>query len=142
MTRKNSNRTTSEIKAMMAEDGDFLRPIVRRVIEEFLEAEMTEAVGAQKGERVEGRRVASSRRKWRDVHQGIDKNHAIQREPHQWVTTAQQGRDRRANPEQRNVHRREKQGRDWFGRSQRFPAGISAVLKLPPYPDGPFLVLR
>ena len=54
MTRKNRNRTTSEIKAMMAEDGDFLRPIVRTVIEEFLEAEMTEAIGAQKGERVEG----------------------------------------------------------------------------------------
>ena len=45
MTRKNSNRTTSEIKAMMAEDGDFLRPIVRTVIEEFLEAEMTETSG-------------------------------------------------------------------------------------------------
>ena len=55
MTRKNSNRTTSEIKAMMAEEGDFLRPMVRTVIEEFLEAEMTEAIGAQKGERVEGR---------------------------------------------------------------------------------------
>ena len=54
MTRKNSNRTTSEIKAMMAEDN-FLRPIVRTVIQEFLEAEMTEAIGAQKGERVEGR---------------------------------------------------------------------------------------
>src|SRR6476620_1474170 len=54
MTRKNSNRTTSYNKAMMAEDGDFLRPIVRTVIEEFLEAEMTEAIGAQKGERVEG----------------------------------------------------------------------------------------
>jgi hypothetical protein len=55
MTRKDSNRTTSEIKAMMAEDGDFLRPIVRTVIQEFLEAEMAEAIGAQKGERVEGR---------------------------------------------------------------------------------------
>ena len=55
MTRKNSNRTTSEIKAMMAGDDDFLRPIVRTVIQEFLEAEMTEAIGAQKGERVEGR---------------------------------------------------------------------------------------
>jgi putative transposase len=54
MTRKNSNRTTSEIKAMMAEDDGFLRPIVRTVIQEFLEAEMTEAIGAQKGERVEG----------------------------------------------------------------------------------------
>ncbi len=55
MTRKNSNRTTSEIKAMMAEDDDFLRPIVRTLIEEFLEAEMTEGIGGQKGERVEGR---------------------------------------------------------------------------------------
>ena len=55
MTRKNSNRTTSEMKAMMGEDDDFLRPIVRTVIQEFLEAEMTEAIGAQKGERVEGR---------------------------------------------------------------------------------------
>ena len=40
---------------MMAEESDFLRPMVRTVIQEFLEAEMTEAVGAQKGERVEGR---------------------------------------------------------------------------------------
>ena len=55
MTRKDSNRTISEIKAMMAEDGDFLRPMVRTVIQEFLEAEMAEAVGAEKGERVEGR---------------------------------------------------------------------------------------
>ena len=53
MTRKDSKRTTSEIKAMMAEDGDFLRPIVRTVIQEFLEAEMAEAFGAQKGERVQ-----------------------------------------------------------------------------------------
>ena len=48
MTQKNSNRTTSEIKAMMAEDGDFLRPIVRTVIQEFLEAEMSEAIGRKK----------------------------------------------------------------------------------------------
>ena len=40
---------------MMAEDGDFLRPIVRTVIQEFLEAEMAEAIGAQKGERVQER---------------------------------------------------------------------------------------
>jgi putative transposase len=54
MTRKYSNRTISEIKAMMAEDSVFLR-MVRTVIQEFLEAEMAEAVGAEKGERVEGR---------------------------------------------------------------------------------------
>ena len=33
---------------MMAEDRDFLRPIVRTVIQEFLEAEMAEAIGSQK----------------------------------------------------------------------------------------------
>jgi transposase-like protein len=40
---------------LIAQDSDFLRPVVRTVIQEFLEAEMAEAVGAQKGERVEGR---------------------------------------------------------------------------------------
>ena len=40
---------------MIAEEGDFLRPLVRTVIQEYLEAEMAEAVGAQKGERAEGR---------------------------------------------------------------------------------------
>jgi putative transposase len=55
MTRKNATRTLQEIKATMAEDGEFLRPMVRAVIQEFLEAEMAEAVGAQKGERIEGR---------------------------------------------------------------------------------------
>jgi Transposase, Mutator family len=55
MTRKHSNRSVSQIKAMVAEDGEFLRPMVRAVIQEFLEAEMAQAVGAEKGERVEGR---------------------------------------------------------------------------------------
>ena len=40
---------------MVAENADFLRPLVRSVIQEFLEAEMAVAVGAEKGERVEGR---------------------------------------------------------------------------------------
>ena len=40
---------------MVAEDSDFLRPIVKAVIQEFLEAEMAEAIGAEKGERIEGR---------------------------------------------------------------------------------------
>jgi putative transposase len=61
MTRKDSKRTISEIKAIMGEDGDFLRPMVRTVIQEFLEAEMAEAVGAEKGERAEGRLSASKR---------------------------------------------------------------------------------
>jgi putative transposase len=55
MTQKRANKGTQEIKAMIAEEGDFFRPLVRAVVQEFLEAEMAEAVGAQKGERAEGR---------------------------------------------------------------------------------------
>ena len=36
MTRKDSKRTISEIKAMIGGEGDFLRPMVRTVIQEFL----------------------------------------------------------------------------------------------------------
>ena len=32
---------------MMGEEGDFLRPLVHAVIQEFLEAEMAEANGGQ-----------------------------------------------------------------------------------------------
>ena len=55
MTRKNGDRSLAEIKALLEEESDFLRPMVRAVIQEFLEAEMAEAVGAEKGERIEGR---------------------------------------------------------------------------------------
>jgi hypothetical protein len=63
MTRKNRSRTTSEIKAMMAEDGDFLRPIVRTVIEEFLEAERQATFtfsGQEIGDRIPGRRAQAT----------------------------------------------------------------------------------
>jgi hypothetical protein len=36
------------VKALLAEDQDFLRPLVQTVLQELLEAEMTEAVGAEK----------------------------------------------------------------------------------------------
>ena len=55
MTRKRDKQGSEEIKAMIAQEGDFLRPLVRTVRQEIMEAEMSEAVGAQKGERVEGR---------------------------------------------------------------------------------------
>ena len=55
MTRKRDKQGSEEIKAMIAQEGDFLRPLVRTVVQEIMEAEMSEAVGAQKGERVEGR---------------------------------------------------------------------------------------
>jgi hypothetical protein len=34
MTQKQSNKTLKEIKAMMAEDGEFLRSMVRAVIQD------------------------------------------------------------------------------------------------------------
>ena len=55
MTRKRDKQGSEEIKAMIAQEGDFLRPLVRTVMQEIMEAEMSETVGAQKGERVEGR---------------------------------------------------------------------------------------
>jgi putative transposase len=39
----------------LAEDRDFLRPRVQAVLQELLEAEMTEALGAEKGERTSAR---------------------------------------------------------------------------------------
>ncbi len=35
MTRKDTNRGASEIKATMAGDGEFLRPMVKAVIQSF-----------------------------------------------------------------------------------------------------------
>jgi putative transposase len=55
MTVEKLRPTLAEIKALLAADGDFLKPIVRAVLQEVLEAEMTEAVGAAKGERTDGR---------------------------------------------------------------------------------------
>jgi hypothetical protein len=43
--------TLAEVKALLSEDQDFLRPVVQAVLQELLKAEMTEAVGAEKGER-------------------------------------------------------------------------------------------
>jgi putative transposase len=55
MTVEKLRPTLSEIKALLAADQDFLKPIVRAVLQEVLEAEMTEALAAGKGERTEAR---------------------------------------------------------------------------------------
>jgi putative transposase len=39
------------VNALLAADHDFLRPLVQAVLPELLEAEMTAALGAPKGER-------------------------------------------------------------------------------------------
>ena len=55
MTRKNSKNTVNELKAIIGEDQDLIRGIVQIAVQEFLEAEMNEALGAAKSERTEGR---------------------------------------------------------------------------------------
>lgn len=51
MTRRKNKARLEEVKALLAADRDFLRPLVQAVLQELLEAEMTEALGAEKGER-------------------------------------------------------------------------------------------
>ena len=51
MTQKNSNKSIKELQAMLAKDEDLLRPLVQIAVQEFLEAEMNEALGAGKSER-------------------------------------------------------------------------------------------
>src|SRR6516165_10050627 len=55
MTKKQGRSGTIDIKAVLAEDEEFLRALVRTALQEVLEAEMTEALGAEKGERASGR---------------------------------------------------------------------------------------
>jgi Transposase, Mutator family len=51
MTKRQGRSGTIDIKAVLAEDDEFLRALVRMALQEVLEAEMTEALGAEKGER-------------------------------------------------------------------------------------------
>ena len=55
MTKRQGKSGTIDIKAVLAEDEEFLRALVRMALQEVLEAEMTEALGAEKGERASGR---------------------------------------------------------------------------------------
>ena len=55
MTKQQIKLSKEEIKSLMEEDTDFLKPMVQFIVQEVLEAEMSETVGAEKGERTEGR---------------------------------------------------------------------------------------
>src|SRR5512146_2184293 len=55
MPRGKLRPTLAEVKALLAQDPDFLRPLVQTILQELLEAEMTEALGAEKGERTAAR---------------------------------------------------------------------------------------
>ena len=56
MTRKNGSISREELKQILTEDRDFLRPLMQLVLQEVLEAEMDETVGAGKGERTAERK--------------------------------------------------------------------------------------
>ena len=45
----------AEITRILAEDGDFLKSIVTEVLQQMLEAEMDDALGAEKSERTPNR---------------------------------------------------------------------------------------
>jgi putative transposase len=51
MPRGKLRPTLEEVKALLAEDQDFLRPLVEAVLQELLEAKMTEVLGAERGAR-------------------------------------------------------------------------------------------
>ena len=55
MTEKKGKAEGIDVKALLTGDGAFLRTVVRAALQEVLEAEMTEAVGAGKGERTPSR---------------------------------------------------------------------------------------
>src|SRR6184192_2797468 len=57
MTKKQGKSGTIDVKALLAQDEEFLRALVRTALQEVLEAEMTEALGAEKGERAAGRQA-------------------------------------------------------------------------------------
>src|SRR5690242_6254630 len=48
MTKRQGKSGTIDVKAVLAEDEEFLRALVRTALQEVLEAEMTEALGAEK----------------------------------------------------------------------------------------------
>jgi putative transposase len=56
MARKKVNVSRAELKELISENEDFLRSTVQALMQEVLEAEMDEAVGAGRHERTSGRR--------------------------------------------------------------------------------------
>lgn len=55
MPRKQNNATKLDWKEVMAGQEDFLRPLIREVVQQVMEAEMEEVVGAEKSERTANR---------------------------------------------------------------------------------------
>jgi len=56
MTKAKPIISAEDLTQLLAQDGDFLKPLVQTVLQELLEAEMDDTLGAGKGERAEGRK--------------------------------------------------------------------------------------
>jgi putative transposase len=55
MTQKQSTAPSTNWKALLSDDADLMRELVRHVMQEILEAEMTDTLGAEPGERTDTR---------------------------------------------------------------------------------------
>ena len=55
MTQRKLKATGADWKELLAEDDDSMRQLIRQLMQEVLEAEMTQALGAEPGERTEAR---------------------------------------------------------------------------------------
>jgi putative transposase len=55
MTKRQARADVVELKALLQRDEDYLRAMVQSIVQATLEAEMAEAIGAEKGERTETR---------------------------------------------------------------------------------------
>jgi putative transposase len=55
MTRRKKRANKRNFREMLAEQEDFLRTLVQQIVQQVLEAEMEEAIGAEKGERTPNR---------------------------------------------------------------------------------------
>src|SRR5215475_1667956 len=55
MTRREGKGEVVALKGLLLRDEEFVRSAVQSLVQEALEAEMTEAIGAAKGDRTEGR---------------------------------------------------------------------------------------
>jgi transposase-like protein len=55
MARKQHTQLTAEVKEILQQDGDFLKPMMQRMVQEALEAQMDALLGAGRYERTQGR---------------------------------------------------------------------------------------
>ncbi len=73
MTERKGKGEGIDVKALLAADEGFIRTVVQRTLQEMLEAEMTEAVGAGKGERTASRLAYRSGHYSRTLITGVGK---------------------------------------------------------------------